>query len=363
MVDTKTIEKIRPHAMILVAASLAVATLETFGVYLLINEQLDVSIALLCHLVIIIFSVLFTVVLHKKNFDVNILAAQALLTLFIGPFGSLIGLAATLRYLIYSQDADAFADWLESLFPEDESTASDKLFERISFGLNDKDGEYVESFYDLMIYGSIINKQTLIARVTRYFKPALTPVLHMALQDENNIIRVQAAASIAKIEDEFFTSYREYETELMLDQDSYKANIAFSLSCIEYIESGILGDKRIHEIGYKTVKTLSKCLELFSTDDTPRFLLGRLYLHLDDPQKSYDIVKPAIKEESFVIPEMLSIFMQAMYQLRKFKELRAFCVKYTSNEMSLLMHDEEIENYFSIWSSCMIKPEWSDSYV
>jgi len=346
-----------PGTLVLLLIALSACVTEIYTISAVFSDAL--ATALIIHLITVTSLVAVAAYFHKKEFDINLNVMMVILTAFIGVFGAAISFVAITRYAIYSVNSSAFADWLDGLFPEDQTDKSEKLYERIIFGLNDKSGEYVESYHDLMVYGSVINKQTLIARITRYFRPSLAPVLHMALQDENNIIRVQAAASITKLEDEFFTLYKKLEIEQQESPDSYQANIDFAIACVEYIHSGILGEKRTHDVALKTVKTLAKCIRLTPGDNMPELLLGLLHLHIGNPKKSYYIIKRIIDRGQLIIPELVRVFITCLFELKKYDELRRFCMDYPTSELNDIIKDEEINEYVGMWTSCMIKPHWS----
>ena len=352
-------KKIKPNNFILLIWGILSSWAEAHIAFVTINEPNSTNTVLLYHTTIVIVLIIITAINYKRDRDINLYATLVLLTAFIGLFGSVTATVVIVRYMLYSRDAESFSDWLESLFPEENHKESHKLAERIKFGLNNKDEEYVESYYDLMAYGSTTDKQTLIARATRYFTPTMAPILILALQDENNIIRVQAAASIAKIENNLFSSYNEYEKVLDTDPHSYQHNLKYSISCIDYMQSGILGPKRTQEIGFQTVKILKKCIELSPADNTPQFLIGKVYIILDEVEKAYIITKKIIKEADFIIPDLIQIYLICLYKLGKYSKLRSFSSDYISGKINNLIVDDEINAQLEVWSSCTIQPEWS----
>jgi len=289
--------------------------------------------------------------------DLNLFMTLLLQTAFMGFFGSCFALLTILRYAFYARNSVEFADWLESLFPEDEQRDSEQLYQRIAFGLDDKSDEYVEPFQDLMIYGSTINKQMIIARVTRYFRPAFTPVLKIALKDPNNIIRVQAAASIAKIEDEFFNRYQERHKWIEHTPDNYTKNMQFAITCEEYAKSGILGEKRCLKIIEDTIATLKHCIELNPTDDNPKFIIGNMYLISGRNDQAYAVMKELVDASDFLIPEVMKTYSETLFKCKRYQELRDFCKQFTNGKRNNLLPDEEFDELCNVWAGGLTKPK------
>lgn len=351
---------IRPSLLLLTLITLIVFLCQGWITYKLVNSNITFGVFVVTHLIIVIFIGLITFSIHKRGVYPNLHISLLIQTLFTGVFGSFISLISIVRFSFFVKNSTSFSDWLDSLFPKDDQDKSEKLYERITFGLDDKSGEYVESYRDIMIYGTTLDKQTLIARITRYFSPEFAPILLLALQDTNNIIRVQAAASISKIEDEFFRNYKEREEQMNNTVDNYRVNLKYALFCIEYLESGILGVQRSQVIAEKTIATLKGCIELMKEDESPHFLLGRLLLFMKRAQDAYNVLKPLIKCADFLIPELVKVYISSLYELRKFSELRKFCQDYQNGKINILFLDDELENCINIWGKGITELSWGN---
>ena len=356
--DNANTKSMEIHLSSLVMTTLISIAIQTWSTYQVYYGKIEMSHFLITHVLVVALLGVSLYRRHRKKLYLNLHLNLLIQTLFVGVFGTVISLISTIRYSIYSRDAEAFSDWLDNLFPDEETKSSETLYERISFGLDDKSGEYVESYHDLMIYGTTLNKQMLIARATRYFKPSFAPILLMALQDDDNIIRVQAAASIATIEDSFYKKYKEHEQKVDEAPDNYMANQLFALFCIEYIGSGILGEKRTESIAEISIQTLHTCMELRPGDENPRFLLGRLHLDLGQPEHAYTVLKQSVDTEAFLIPELVHFYIRALYELKRIRELRSFCVKYLEGNIKILYVDTELDDCICMWASGLITADW-----
>jgi len=106
------------------------------------------------------------------------------------------------RRLVLPQEP-LFREWYRSLFPDSDTDPSQELLERIA-AADSESGPSVTAFADILAFGSLAQKQALIALISRQFQPAFGPVLKKALTDGHSAVRVQAASAMNKIENQFF---------------------------------------------------------------------------------------------------------------------------------------------------------------
>lgn len=117
-----------------------------------------------------------------------------------GPFGLGAFLLTVLLRPIYSLFASTSSVWFEGLFPEADLTLLDRIIERISSRWDDyQRQEATSSFEDLLIYGSLEDKQKVLDAIVENFDPSYSPILRQAMQDSQNLVRIQAAALSLKL--------------------------------------------------------------------------------------------------------------------------------------------------------------------
>jgi hypothetical protein len=298
----------------------------------------------------------------KRGLYINHHLNLLLHNLCLGIVGTFIVLLTTIKYFLYSLNNIAFEEWLENLFPTSNRNESDVIYETIKYGLFDKETEYIESYLDLMTYGSTIDKQTLIARAVQYFKPSFAPIILRALNDKDNIIRVQAAASINKVNDSFYQNYKEHEAKLLDSDNLYKNKMQFSMISIEYIESGILDPNFAKKIKVKNVLNLKECIDIMPNDETPKFLLARLYFTFEDYNEAFSILDLMIEKGKFFIPELILLYLSVLYKLNKISTLKGFVRKIKNKEVTVLYKLEELDDVLEVWSTQEISlPEWGSN--
>ena len=73
---------------------------------------------------------------------------------------------------------------------------------------------HVEPFNDILSGGSVVQKQLALAKIARYFRPNLAPLLLQAIHDPDAAVRVQAATAMARIERDFMKRRMDLEKKL-----------------------------------------------------------------------------------------------------------------------------------------------------
>ena len=102
---------------------------------------------------------------------------------------------------------------LQELHPKHERSLPDKIYNSVRWHILSEEIS-TEPFADIIKYGTIIEKQKVLIKIKKYFKPEFTSLLFEAVNDSDNSIRVQAAAIIASIEENFMKEYKELELKL-----------------------------------------------------------------------------------------------------------------------------------------------------
>jgi len=116
----------------------------------------------------------------------------------MGPFGAIGTLVTIGLTTVYRRFATPFDEWYAALFPEE---TLESLVDTVCGKV--QNGSGVASFTDILAFGTLEQKQELLALLTKQFRPAFAPVLKLALRDSSNAIRVQAASAVAKLENDF----------------------------------------------------------------------------------------------------------------------------------------------------------------
>ncbi len=274
-----------------------------------------------------------------------------LMTLTAGPFGAGIVFMAALVHERCAPGAVSPAEWIESLFERAPDRETDRLFERITFGLDDSQAaDNVEPFADILLGGTVMQKQMAIAKIARYFRPAFAPLLLQSARDPNAAVRVQAATALAKIERDFMNRYMKLENDLKDVADSNPAKLPLAELYDEYAHAGLLDEGSRHSLRLKAIGIYEACLTE-RDDPTCRIRLARLYLRQDEAEKARDLLSPLVLQETPPRGALLW-YMEALFRLKNFKTLREFSDRYAPQLEKLTTDsDSEIQNLVNIWQA------------
>ena len=124
----------------------------------------------------------------------------AVTTSALGPVGALGTLLSVCLEAAFRPYAAPFTDWYDRIFAEEDELENDAFLQRLAIGGDPVSGSIqLTSFRDILAFGTIEQKQAIIALIARRFTPAFAPALRLALEDPIAAVRVQAAAAAASI--------------------------------------------------------------------------------------------------------------------------------------------------------------------
>jgi hypothetical protein len=162
----------------------------------------------------------------------------------LGPAGS-AGTALVLAMAAWhSRHTVPFEEWYRALFPDTEQDAQLAAWERIIDEQTGENNGSVPAFADVLAFGTVTQKQSLLALVNRRFRPELGPVLKRALVDDDNAIRVQAATAISRIETVFLQDSLRLTQNIADCPNDPAPVLAMARLCDEFAFAGILDARR-----------------------------------------------------------------------------------------------------------------------
>lgn len=205
---------------------------------------------------------------------------QLVLLLFLGPAGTLMGLAAIVLDML------APAAWAKGVLPT--STPPSGLIElrRRTAGQDDAQSQ---SLSDIFRYGSLAQRRRAVALIAGNFKPQFAPALQMALVDEHNAIRVQAGLALVQLEDEFGQRQRSLEGHshaVASGNDAEAERIHLELARLhdQVAYSGILDPERTRQAQVRALQAYQQHLERVPNDTEAIAAVGRLFVRAGQPQ-------------------------------------------------------------------------------
>ncbi len=285
---------------------------------------------------------------HNRQFAMFLL----IMTTIAGPFGCGICLLAAIIYGCVVSNAVLPDEWIRSYFFYEEKEASEKIHERITFGLDNlKPAHDIEPLQDILETGTVLQKQMVIAKITRYFCPQFSPFLLQAIQDENPAVRVQAATAMAKIERDFMTQYIALEDALENNPGDYETRLRLAQLYDSYAHAGLIDEESRKSCREKAISIYENCLKEQGNSQL-RHLLARLYVRHGFYGKAEAILYPEIESGAIPFTGMLW-YMEALFHLKKFKPLRQVAGQYIPmlSGAGNPMFQKEMENVLCTWNS------------
>ncbi|MFA6293605.1 MAG: hypothetical protein WC637_17595, partial [Victivallales bacterium] len=192
-------------------------------------------------------------------------------------------------------------------------------------------------------------KQAALIKAVKNFRPQLmVPVLQMGLNDPNNAIRVQAAAGLAKIQDDFHKKYTYYESKVVGKTESTEELIDFAKLCEEYSASQLLNSERKSAIIRESINLYERCVNLSPDNIDLKISLIRMLMINGNTARVnglLDVVLPHVKNPS---PAIAHTLMELLFKMNRFAEMRHF-----ANEWKLEMNKNfgyAINEKVELWS-------------
>jgi hypothetical protein len=196
-----------------------------------------------------------------------------------GPFGPSGVLCAALLERYHARHATDVEQWHAALFPQGEVDANAALWRRIGQRASDRPAEQrVTPFLDVLAFGSVPQRQAIIAIIAQQFDPAFAPALRAALRDEHNVVRVQAATAIARLENQFLERALELEAAVRNGPDDADARLALATHYDNQAFTGLLDSTREQECRVKAADGYERYLQQRPDDQAAQFRLARLQL-------------------------------------------------------------------------------------
>ncbi|MFQ5849290.1 MAG: tetratricopeptide repeat protein [Candidatus Binatia bacterium] len=255
--------------------------------------------------------------------DLRIPLVLAITTAVLGPFGPLGTLCILSLLPFYSRNAKTFEEWHSSLFPRDEITSTQALFNHIGrAGEDQASGQSsVTPFTDVLAFGTLEQKLLMISLIAKHFSPTLGPVLRMALNDPSNAIRVQAATAMAVIEEDFLKRTLGIEVAAMHRPDHPETLKMLARHYDHYANTGILDEQREQENRQKALQAYRKYLGFNPDDMDVRLDVGLILLKNRSFAEAAEWFEACL-QDGFTAPGMVLGYMESLFHLGRFQDLR-----------------------------------------
>jgi tetratricopeptide (TPR) repeat protein len=288
-------ERVVGDEIIAIIVSLLWTLLHGVNCYLLFWQEMPLVYAAIIHVVAGAVIALITKALHSIGRDVRLLYVLTVSSIGAGIFGAFGTFLAGTLTLVYHHFSLPFAEWYRAIYPEVETTPERELYERITSGKDESAATYsVIAFMDVMTFGTEMQKRRAITRMTDQFHPLFASAFKQALQDKSNTIRVQAASSIGKIENN--VGHTLQAVEILERQHPEDATLKLGLA--RYYDSfaftGILDENREAENRVKALQKYKEYLEMRPSDIDARVEAGRLLLRSGQAVQAVELFQDCI---------------------------------------------------------------------
>lgn len=239
-------------------------------------------------------------------------------TLAFGPFGPLGVLLLAVLERRHARHATSIEAWHDMLFPPHGVDPRAELWRRIGQRASDRAPEsHVTPFLDVLAFGSIPQRQAVIAIIAQQFHPAFASALKAALRDEHNVVRVQAATAIARIEREFLE--RTVELEEAAAGGDGPAVLALARHYDGQAFAGLLDPAREQACQVSAAERYAAYLASHPADDEARFHLARLAQRRRRWPEAEALLRPLADAGH---PRARVWLMENLFAQRRYRELR-----------------------------------------
>jgi tetratricopeptide (TPR) repeat protein len=246
----------------------------------------------------------------------------ALMTLALGPagaFGCLLSICLEAAFRPY---ASPFTDWYDRIFTEEDELEGEAFLERLAIGGDPVSGSIqLTSFRDILAFGTIEQKQAIIALIARRFTPAFAPALRLALEDPIAAVRVQAAAAAASIENRYAQRGMELTRAAERNTHSLDAERELARFYADFAQSGLVEHQRASEAADQALVHFDRVLARQPNESEALLASARLLIDKGDAREAVKRLERAMTV-SGVPAATAALYFEALLQLGRFVDVR-----------------------------------------
>lgn len=268
-------------------------------------------------------------------------------TAFLGLIGIFGSLLAFVLFLDYLRTARPFDEWHEELFPHENKNISEELADRLRIASDDTSGN-LSPFLDILNFGNQSQKLTMIALITRHFRPAFASILLGAVNAPDNAIRVQAATAVSYVENRYMRQSMALEKQLDVANAKPELLLQAAQHFDEYAYSGLMDDLRAMELRKKALHYFYLYLKHVPNDQKVATAVVRLLIKNKAYQESVAFLESL--NDHATHDALIIWYMESLYQLQDYDKLNEVAQRqythFTSN-MDLPLH---IVECVRLWS-------------
>jgi hypothetical protein len=334
--DPHVEQKIEGFALLTFIVAIVALIVEGWVVYAVIQDVIGLGTGLLLHFVVSGLLVLCYVLFTPLESNHLFMGLLMIMVFPLGPIGAAGAILAMLLWLWFSLFAAPFAEWFQTIFPSPVISAPEAIDEDLRTGRDESAKAYdVEPFMDVIRYGTDDQKRRALGKITSFFSAGFAPALRLALRDESNMIRVQAATAISIIENRFQTKLMKLEKVYeKYGKDDPAAIVALANFHDDYSFTGILDEARERSNRKDAKRLYEEYLHKVPEDGVTRTRYGRLLLRLGELQDAIRQFEKATQEH--VTATRVAWLAEAYYRIGDYDNLRGLAVNLNANYSEIL---------------------------
>jgi hypothetical protein len=314
---------------------------------LLWRGMLDAWVLFILHLAVCVVAAAVAWGVPALRADRSIALAVVVMTGtgVLGVVGAALSLIVT--WLLRHQH-HTIEEWYTQLFPKFAPDAHAALWRRVGQRASDRRQPLeVIPFLDLLQHGSIPQKQSVISLISTAFRPAFAPALRAALTDSQNVIRVQAATAIARLENQFLEDTLRLEARLKSDTAGLAAVTALAQHYDDYAFTGLLDAGREADCRDKALALYERARALAPDDGFIATRLGRLLLRLGRYEEAEASLRVATSKADSHEPRLW--LMECYFRQRRYGDLRRVAGEVRDGGTNIATWPVEVAPTLRLW--------------
>ncbi len=347
--DANTITEATATNGLFLVLAVVLTLVHAFNLYLFLRTGIWPIIPVIIHLGASFIVALITYAQYKKGLDVQHLAIMTIVSFVAGIFGSVGALVGFFSTAIFRSRSQVFADWYESIFPTDIPSDPETIYDRIIEGLDENPSHYsVMPFSDVMRLGSENQKRRALAKMTSRFSPRFAPAFRMALADNSNTIRVQAATAVAKVERDFSHKLERIEMARAKDPKNPVLTLALAKFYDDYAFTGVL-DPELEKLNReRAINTYKGYLQHDPNASEAWTAIGRLMFRNKQWAEAADWFRHAL-DRGWTNNTMVLWYFESLFRMGQFRELRRALLEYGRGIINQDELPADVREAVSLW--------------
>jgi hypothetical protein len=253
------------------------------------------------------------------------------LVLVLGPIGA-IGILLTALVFVFSREsATPFDTWYEEIFPEGMTPPEERMIEHLLIWGHEAEAQHhsLMPFSDVLVSGSVKEKQSAIDIMVRNYHPSFAAVLRSALNDPTNTIRAHAVAAITRIEEMYQDKTFLLERRRADHPDDFENTLNLAMHYDEHAHAGLSDQDTLVEHRLQAEKLYRQLHDLIGKNSSVLWLIGRLLLRDKRSDEALLVFEQALEISAGIAEPVQRIwYWECLYDLSHFSMLREQVCEY-----------------------------------